>query len=47
MDMKKINNVWHICRDSWVYNIATHAEVIRHVFNGMSVESFENSLDKK
>jgi hypothetical protein len=41
MDMKKINELWHICRDGWVYKVATRAEIIKHVFNGMSVESFE------
>ena len=40
--MKKINGVWHICRDGWVFEEATKAEVISHVFNGMSLEAFES-----
>jgi hypothetical protein len=38
--MKQIDGVWHICRDGWVYVIATPAEKISHVFNGMSLAHF-------
>jgi hypothetical protein len=44
MNMKKINNIWHICRDGWVYKVATRSEVISHVFNGLTVDSFEDSF---
>jgi hypothetical protein len=42
MNMKKINDVWHICRDGWIFELATKAEVISHVFNGMAVKSFDS-----
>ena len=40
--MKKINNVWHICRDGWVFEVATEEEIIAHNFNGMSLAFFKD-----
>jgi hypothetical protein len=46
MNMKTIDGVWHICRDGWVFEIATQAEKISHLFNGMSLAKFEELLLK-
>ena len=38
-NMKEIDGVWHICRDGWVFKVATDDEVSFHLF-GMSNASF-------
>tara|TARA_R110001592_G_C13193009_1_gene753700 strand:+ start:21218 stop:21349 length:132 start_codon:yes stop_codon:yes gene_type:complete len=42
--MKKIDNVWHICRDGWVFEVATQSEIVEHVFNGLTLQEFEKSF---
>ena len=39
MNMKKIDSVWNICRDGWVFEVATGDEVSFYLF-GMSNTSF-------
>ena len=45
-NMKKIDNAWFICRDGWVFEEATQADIINHVFNGLSVASFQEYFNK-
>ena len=42
--MKKINGIWHVCRDGWVFEVATESEVTAHLFSGISQNTFENLL---
>lgn len=44
--MKTINSVWHICRDGWVFEIATKDEVALHLF-GMSHAKFTSIIFKE
>ena len=44
MNMKQIDGVWHICRDGWVFVVATEAETVSHLFNGMSVDRLNSLL---